>query len=151
MMLIEQLLDQIKDPKYDIMVTTLHMDNNKPPLASCIESVRRHDLVLAHQCIQDHRLSKIRRMAGIEDVSDESAVAAAQPSSYIAPEIWKALTPEQRKAIIQARQKDGGKSKDESNSNPLSKQERNRAQHAAEKAMHDAKKKESQKDGEDCV
>jgi len=126
------------------------MDNNKT-LESCIEAVRRHDLVLARQRIQDHRLLKVRRMAGMEDVSDEGAVANAQSSSYIAPEIWKALTPDQRKAIIQARQKDGGKAKSESSSNPMSKRERNRARRARVKAKRDAKKKkESQKDaGED--
>ena len=149
--LIEQFLDQIKDPKYDITVTTLRMDNNKT-LESCIEAVRRHDLVLARQRIQDHRLLKVRRMAGMEDVSDEGAVANAQSSSYIAPEIWKALTPDQRKAIIQARQKDGGnKAKSDLSPNPMSKRERNRARRARVKAKRDAKKKkESQKDaGED--
>ena len=147
--LIEQFLDQIKDPKYDITVTTLRMDNNKT-LESCIEAVRRHDLVLARQRIQDHRLLKVRRMAGMEDVSDEGAVTNVQSSSYIAPEIWKALTPDQRKAIIQARQKDGGKAKSESSPNPMSKREKNRAQRARVKAKRDAKKKkESQKDGED--
>ena len=77
-------------------------------------------------------------------------MAVGQPSSYIAPEIWKALTPEQCKAIIQAHQKDGSKSKDDSNSNPMSKRETNRAQRTRVKAKRDAKKrKESQKDGED--
>ena len=66
-------------------------------------------------------------MAGMEDVSEESEVAVVQSSSYITPEIWKALTPDQRKAIIQACQKDGGKLKDDLNSNPMSKRERNRA------------------------
>ena len=86
----------------------------------------------------------------MEDISEESAVAVGQPSSYIAPEIWKALTLDQRKAIIQARQKDGGKSKEDSNSNPMSKRERNRARRARVKAKRDARKKKgSLKDGED--
>jgi len=141
--LIEQFLDQIKDPKYNVTVTTLRMDNNKT-LESCIEAVRRHDLVLARQRIQDHRLSKIRRLLDMNDVSDESAVAAAQPSTYIAPEIWRTLTPEQRKAIIQARKKDGSKPKDDSSANPTMKQERNRARRARTKARHHAKNQASQ-------
>jgi len=141
--LIEQFLDQIKDPKYDVMVTTLRMDNNKT-LESCIEAVRRYDLVLARQRIQGHRLTKIRRLPGMEDVTDESA--GGQSSSYIAPEIWRTLSPEQRKAIIQGRQKDGGKPKDDSNANPMAKRERNRARRARAKARRDAKdRKESQK------
>ena len=119
------------------------MDNNKT-LGSCIEAVRRYDLVLARQRIQDHRLTKIRRLPGMEDVTDESA--GGQSSSYIAPEIWRTLSPEQRKAIIQGRQKDGGKLKDDSNANPMAKRERNRARRARAKARRDAKdRKESQK------
>ena len=133
-------------------MTTLRMDNNKT-LESCIEAVRRHDLVLARQHIQDHRLLKIRRLAGMEDVSDEAAVAVARPNSYIEPEVWNALTPEQRRAIIRARQEDGNKSEDDSKSNPKSKREkRTRAWRAKLKAKRDAKqkKKDSQKaDGED--
>jgi hypothetical protein len=141
--LIEQFLDQIKDPKYDVTVTTLRMDNNKT-LESCIEAVRRYDLVLTRQRIQDHRLTKIRRLPGMEDVTDEGA--GVQSSSYIAPEIWRTLTPEQRKAIIQARQKDSGKPKDDSNANPMTKRERNRARRAKAKAKRDTKnKQESQK------
>jgi hypothetical protein len=96
--LIDQFLDQIKDPKYEVTITTLRMDNSKT-LDSCIQAIRRHDLVLARQKVQDHRLSKVRRLNIEDDVSTQQL-----SSTYIQPEIWSALTPEQRKAIIQARQ-----------------------------------------------
>jgi len=96
--LIDQFLDQIKDSKYDVTVTTLRMDPNKT-LESCIQAIRRHDLVIARQKVQDHRLTKVRRLNIEDDVSIQSMA-----SSYIQPEAWYALTPDQRKAIIQARQ-----------------------------------------------
>ena len=99
---------------------------------------------MAHQRIQDHRLTKIRRLLDMNDVSDEGAVAAAQPSTYIAPEIWRTLTPEQRKAIIQARKKDGSRPKDDSSANPMMKQDRNRARRARAKARRHAKNQSSQ-------
>jgi hypothetical protein len=98
--LIDQFLDQIKDSKYDVTVTSLRMDGSKT-LENCIEAIRKHDLVLARQRINSHRFSKVRRVNATDDTSTH------QPTStYIQPEVWVALTPAQRKAIIQARERD---------------------------------------------
>ena len=51
--------------------------------------------------MQEHRLTKIRRLNIEDDVSIQRLAA-----SYIQPEAWYALSPDQRKSIIQVRQKD---------------------------------------------
>ena len=101
--LVEQFLDQIKDSKYEVTVSNLRMDNNKT-LERCIEAIREHDLVLARLRIKDHRLFKIRRLNTLSDTSTYQS-----GKGYIQPEVWASLTPAQRKAIIQARAKQGDK------------------------------------------
>ena len=59
--LVEQFLDQIKDPQYEVTVSNLRMENDKT-LDQCIEVIRKHDLVVTRQRIKDHRFSKIRRL-----------------------------------------------------------------------------------------
>jgi hypothetical protein len=72
--LIDQFLDQIKDSKYDVTITTLRMDSSKT-LESCIQAIRRHDLVLARQKVQDHGLSKVRRLNVEDDVSEQQSTS----------------------------------------------------------------------------
>jgi hypothetical protein len=49
--------------------------------------------------VQDHHLSKVRRLNIEDDVSEQQST-----STYIQPDVWHALSPEQQKAIMQARQ-----------------------------------------------
>jgi len=44
--LMDQFLDQIKDNKYEVTITSLRMDKGKT-LEACIEAVHHHDLVLS--------------------------------------------------------------------------------------------------------
>jgi hypothetical protein len=139
--LIDQFLDQIKDSKYDITVTSLRMDNKKT-LESCIEAIRKHDLVLACQRIQDHRLSKIRRINVTDDASTH------QPTStYIQPEVWAALTPAQRKAILQAREQDTSDEPSNNAKGDKDKKAQKKARRAQKKAKAKAQKK--QEEGKD--
>jgi hypothetical protein len=136
--LIDQFLDQIKDSKYDITVTSLRMDSNKT-LDSCIEAIRRHDLVLAHQRIHSHHFSKVRRINATDDTSTH------QPTStYIQPEVWAALTPAQRKAIIQTRdQETSGESANKDSHADKQAQRKARRAHARNKAKEQKKQEKA--------
>ena len=132
-------------------VTTLRMDANKT-LESCIQAIRRHDLVIARQKVQDHRLTKVRRLNVEDNVSIQNLA-----SSYIQPEAWYALTPDQRKAIIQARQENpSGNPTHNPNANSqseLAKKEakrvrRAKAKEAKKKAWLEAKKRAGAPEGE---
>lgn len=96
--LIDQFLDHIRDDKYRITVSNLRMDRNKT-LDSCIEAIRQQDLINEREEVQDRRL-KARRLNADEDVTSNQS---GSQSTYIPPEVWSALTGEQRKAIIDAR------------------------------------------------
>ena len=140
--MIDQFLDQIKDSKYDVTITTLRMDSSKT-LESCIQAIRRHDLVLAHQKVQDHRLSKVRRL-NVEDDNPEQQ----STSTYIQPDVWYALSPEQRKAIMQARQQNPSNT---STNNPNAKNEKGNGEKESKKARRAkarAKAKGKKKQGE---
>jgi hypothetical protein len=133
----EQFLDQIKDSKYDVMVTTLRMDSSKT-LESCIEAVRRHDIVLERQKFDSHRLSKVRRVNSSDDTS------TSQPTStYIQPEVWSVLTTAQRKAIMEARGNKSNSSSTDSTKVVMDKQARKRARRARAK---DRKKQQDKVD-----
>ena len=136
----EQFLDQIKDSKYDVTVSNLRMDSNKS-LEDCIEAVRKHDLVLARLSLKTHRFSKVRRLNKGQDTSSPEG-----GTGYIQPDIWASLTPEQRKAIILARQKNDSGGGD-ANSVKDAKARRAKAYAARKRAKEQAKKdKEKEKD-----
>jgi hypothetical protein len=121
--LIDQFLDQIKDNKYEVTITNLRMDSEKT-LQQCIEAVRRHDLVLSRNRTQEHRFTKIRRLTMMDDTS-----SVAKTSTYIEPEVWQALSTEQRRAIIQSREKKP-QGPDENKKSPNGGQRNNRARRA---------------------
>jgi hypothetical protein len=88
--LMDQFLDPIKGNKYEVTITNLRMDSEKT-LQQCIEAVCCHDLVLSHNRTQEHRFTKIRRLAMMDDTS-----SVTKTSTYIEPEVWQALSTEQR-------------------------------------------------------
>jgi hypothetical protein len=138
--LIDQFLDQIKDNKYEVTVTNLRMDSEKT-LQQCIEAVRRHDLVLSRNRTQEHRFTKIRRLAEMDDISSDT-----KTSGYIEPAVWQGLTSEQRQAIIQSRKRKNP-GQDDSNKGPNGAFKYNRACHA--KAAKARRAKRQQKTPED--
>jgi hypothetical protein len=123
-----------------VTVTNLRLDSEKT-LQQCIEAVRHHDLVLSHNRTQEHRFTKIRRLAEMDDISSDT-----KTSGYIEPAVWQGLTSEQRQAIIQS-QKRKNPGQDDSNKGPNGAFKYNRARRA--KAAKARRAKGQQKTPED--
>ena len=134
--LVEQFLDQIKDPQYEVTVSNLRMENDKT-LDQCIEVIRKHDLVVTRQRIKDHRFSKIRRLNSLGNNPHNPS-----GSGYIPPDVWANLTPAQRQAIIQARERKKG---DVPNNSPTTDDKKTDAQ-KARRARKNARIRERKKD-----
>jgi len=139
--LIDLFLDHIRDDKYKITVSNLRMDRNKT-LDSCIEAIRQQDLINEREEVHDRRL-KARRLNAEEDVTTNQS---GSQSTYIPPEVWSALTSEQRKAIIDAR-KPGAKQ--QSASQKTAKARRAKAKREKAKAKKAAKGGKNQSNDED--
>jgi hypothetical protein len=110
--LTDLFLDSILDPKFEVTVANCRL-RDRISLHECFEAIRKYVNVITKEAVQgEGGKYKIRRTNNntkqVSKHQGKKLDGAYRPYSE-----WQKLTPEQRSAILVAREKDGSENKDE--------------------------------------
>jgi hypothetical protein len=111
--LTDLFLDSIIDPKFEVTVANCRLRDHIT-IQECFEAVRKYDNVIAREATQgDGGRYKTRRLHNnLKQASKHQG--GKVDSSYRTYNEWQKLSQEQRTAILEAREKEKGETRDES-------------------------------------
>lgn len=124
--LTDLFLDSIIDPKFEVTVANCRL-RERISIHECFEAVRKYDNVILREASQgETNKYKIRRLnSNIRQQGTKQQGKAKVDSSYRTYNEWQKLSPEQRSAILEAREKEKDQSEQRDERDPKGDKETN--------------------------